>query len=107
MPVRRWFAPSALAGSAAGTSSGGNSNARFPGDDFSKISPSLWLVWREAFLIFVFISLFWSAGPPTRAPPQRIVSLNRPLQRAFQRSSKSFNFRAGSRFRDAHQRVLG
>src|SRR5260370_16240266 len=107
MPVRRWFAPSALAGSAAGTSSGGNSNARFPGDDFSKISPSLWLVWREAFLIFVFISLFWSAGPPMRAPPQRIASLNRPLQRVLQRSRKSFNFRPGRRLLDPHHRLLG
>jgi len=27
-------------GIGGGTSSGGNSNARFPGDDFSKMSPS-------------------------------------------------------------------
>ena len=32
--------PERFAGSTAGTSSGGNSNARLPGEDFSKISPS-------------------------------------------------------------------
>ena len=69
MPARRWFTPRALAGSAAGTSSGGNSNARFPGDDFSKISPSFWMVWRDAFLIFLFISQFLPLGA------QRAVSL--------------------------------
>src|SRR6516164_6761316 len=39
----------------AGTSSGGRSNALFPGDDFSKIKPAFWLVCREAFLILLFI----------------------------------------------------
>src|SRR5260370_2655660 len=106
MPVRRWFAASSLAGSAAGTSSGGNSNARFPGDDFSKISPSLWLVWRDAFFIFLFIFLF-AAASVAAAPRQKYVCLNRPLQRVLQRSSISFNFRARGRFRYAHQRVLG
>ena len=38
--VAREFAPSACAGSTAGTSSGGNSKPRLPGADFSKISPS-------------------------------------------------------------------
>src|SRR5437588_8253328 len=37
--------------SSAGTSEGGNSKPRFPGADFSKIRPSLWRVWRAAFLI--------------------------------------------------------
>src|SRR5205807_6666910 len=37
--------------STAGTSEGGNSKPRFPGADFSKIRPSLWRVWRAAFLI--------------------------------------------------------
>src|SRR4029077_8778530 len=39
-----------------GTSSGGNSKARLPGDDFSKMRPSFWFVWREAFLILWFKS---------------------------------------------------
>src|SRR5712692_2774847 len=39
-----------------GTSSGGNSKARLPGEDFSKIRPSFWFVWREAFLILRFKS---------------------------------------------------
>src|SRR5579883_630722 len=34
--------------STSGTSSGGSFHAAFPGEDFSKISPSSWLVWRVA-----------------------------------------------------------
>src|SRR6266849_4941154 len=56
-PSLRWFAPNVSEGSAAGTSNGGSSKARLPGEDFSKISPSLWLVCRDAFLIRSFKSV--------------------------------------------------
>ena len=48
---RERCAPRACFAFTAGTSSGGNSKPRFPGADFSKISPSFWLTWRLAFLM--------------------------------------------------------
>jgi hypothetical protein len=36
--------PSTFAVSTSGTSSGGNFQAALPGDDFSKINPSFWLI---------------------------------------------------------------
>src|SRR5207302_5439848 len=108
MPARRWFTPRTLAGSATGTSSGGNSNARFPGEDFSKINSSFWLVWRDTFLIFLPICLFVCIGTGRGGvPAKEYVSLNRPLQRVLQRACKSLDFRARRQFGDAHQRVLG
>ena len=91
-------------GSAAGTSSGGSSNARFPGDDFSKISPSFWLVWRVAFLIWSFMvsgRLQWAR----HAVPAKSLSDGCSRARA-QCGRKAFDFRAWSRFRHADQRVL-
>src|SRR5579864_4436215 len=49
--------PSSSAASTSGTSSGGSFHAAFPGEDFSKISPSFWLTWRVAFLT-------WLTAPP-------------------------------------------
>src|SRR6266446_462697 len=98
--------PSALTGSALGTSRGGNSNARLPGDDFSKISPSLWFVCRDAFLIFSFMSPICLAARGVLHSCDGCDSLDGPLERPFQRSCKSFNLRAWCRLRDAYQRML-
>src|ERR1700733_14202085 len=52
--LRSWL-PSIYAVSTSGTSSGGSFQAAFPGDDFSKIRPSFWLIWRVALRVMCFI----------------------------------------------------
>src|SRR5579871_1687834 len=60
--LRKCFPSSAFA-FAAGTSSGGNWNARFPGDDFSKISPSFCEGCVVALLIVLFDGPFTVVSP--------------------------------------------
>src|ERR1700730_16316015 len=103
MPSLRWLAPSAFEGSAAGTSSGGNSNARLPGEDLSKISPSFWLVCLAAFLIRSFKLV------PVKQPilAVRSSALQRLRQCSTHPSREVLDVRSCRGLGDAHKRMLG
>src|SRR5689334_697684 len=64
--------PNSLKVSTSGTSSGGSFQAALPGDDFSKMRFSFWLMWRVALRVMCFIA------PPPRLPEQRVRRLHCP-----------------------------
>src|SRR5580698_6437953 len=105
-PSRRWLEAKDFAGSAAGTSSGGRSNARLPGEDFSKIRPSFWFVCVVAFLILSVMISICSVGARHAVPLRSSMRSNGLLQRFAQRGGEALDFGARRRFRNADERVL-
>src|SRR5580658_1724548 len=94
--------PRAVAGSTAGTSSGGSSMPRLPGADCSKIRPSFWLTCARALPTFLV-----GASRSVILGFKSYNSLNWPFENAAHGGGVAFDFGARRGFGDADHGALG